>query len=204
MLWCISRRTPPAGFIQPCQPTIVAAPPAGPGWLHEVKHDGYRILARKQGERVEVWSRRGADFTDRFPKIAEAVRKLPAESALIDGEAVAFRPDGLPPCAPRRAASRPHLSPHLLSLGGDDLKPAPLKERRDALARLVAGVDAIRFSEAAHGRGRDCVRPRQSQPLSERAEPQLAEVLKPGVSANGMKSQQIGRKKQARPVGSGA
>ena len=143
-----------------------SSPPRPPGWLHEVKHDGYRIPARKQGERVEVWSRRGADFTDRFPKIAEAVRKLPAESALIDGEAVAFRPDGLPPCAPRRAASR--------------------------------------FSEAAHGRGRDCVRPRQSQPLSERAEPQLAEVLKPSVSANGMKSQQIGRKKQARPVGSGA
>jgi bifunctional non-homologous end joining protein LigD len=118
MLWRISRRTPPAGFIQPCQPTIVAAPPAGPGWLHEVKHDGYRILARKQGERVEVWSRRGADFTDRFPKIAEAVRKLPAESALIDGEAVAFRPDGLPPCAPRRAASRPHLSPSTFSAPG--------------------------------------------------------------------------------------
>ena len=45
MLWRISRRTQPAGFIQPCQPTLVAAPPAGPGWLHEVKHDGFRILA---------------------------------------------------------------------------------------------------------------------------------------------------------------
>jgi ATP-dependent DNA ligase len=69
MLW----RTPsarfwrnlPAGFIQPCQPILVANPPAGPGWLHEVKHDGFRILARKQGERVEVWSRRGAVFNDR-------------------------------------------------------------------------------------------------------------------------------------------
>jgi bifunctional non-homologous end joining protein LigD len=82
MLW----RTPsarfwrnlPAGFIQPCQPTLVANPPAGPGWLHEVKHDGFRILARKQGERVEVWSRRGALFNDRFPRIAEAVGACPS------------------------------------------------------------------------------------------------------------------------------
>ena len=63
----------PAGFIQPCQPTLVANPAAGPGWLHEMKHDGFRILARKQDERVEVWSRRGALFNDRFPRIAEAV-----------------------------------------------------------------------------------------------------------------------------------
>jgi hypothetical protein len=55
MLWRISRRDPPAGFIQPCQPTLVAVPPAGPGRLHEVKHEGYRILARKQGEHVVVW-----------------------------------------------------------------------------------------------------------------------------------------------------
>jgi bifunctional non-homologous end joining protein LigD len=53
MLWRISptrrRRTPPAGFISPAHPTLVAKPPSGPAWLHEVKHDGYRILARKQG-----------------------------------------------------------------------------------------------------------------------------------------------------------
>ena len=70
------RRTPPVGFIRPCKPTLADRPPAGPGWLHEVKHDGFRVLARKQGERVQVWSRRGADFTDRFPRIAEAVSGL--------------------------------------------------------------------------------------------------------------------------------
>ena len=98
MLWRISparsRRTPPAGFISPCQPLLVAKPPAGPDWLHEVKRDGYRLLARKQGERVTLWTRHGTKFTDRLPKVAEAVRKLPAEHALIDGEAVAFAPDG--------------------------------------------------------------------------------------------------------------
>jgi ATP-dependent DNA ligase len=79
---------------QSAQPRPVLRPPAGPGWLHEVKHDGYRIGARKQGESVSLWTRYGADFTDRLPRIAEAIGKPPAESALIDGEAVVFRPDG--------------------------------------------------------------------------------------------------------------
>ena len=90
-----SRPTPPpAGFIQPCQPTLVANPPAGPGWLHEMKHDGYRLIARKDADRVTLWSRYGTDFTDKLPRIAEAVRSLPVDNALIDGEAVVFRPDG--------------------------------------------------------------------------------------------------------------
>jgi bifunctional non-homologous end joining protein LigD len=70
-------------------PLLVARPPAGSGWLHEVKHDGYRIISLKQGERVTLWTRYGADFTNRLPRIAEAIRGLPAENALIDGEAVA-------------------------------------------------------------------------------------------------------------------
>ena len=59
-----------------------------------MKHDGYRILARKQGERSMVWSRRGADFTHWFPTIAEAIRGLNVDRALIDGEAVVLRDDG--------------------------------------------------------------------------------------------------------------
>jgi len=55
------------------------------GWLHEVKHDAFRILVRKPGERAKVWSRRSADLTDRFSGIAETVRGLSADRALIDG-----------------------------------------------------------------------------------------------------------------------
>jgi bifunctional non-homologous end joining protein LigD len=62
--------------------------------LHEIKHDGFRILALKQGERIQIWSRRGADFTYRFPRIAEAVRGLAADQALIDGESGLLRDDG--------------------------------------------------------------------------------------------------------------
>jgi hypothetical protein len=97
MLWRISpgrSRSPPAGFILPAHPTLVTRPPAGPDWIHEVKHDGNRLIARKVAGRVALWTRHGTDFTDRLPRIAEAVRSLPVESALIDGEAVVFRSDG--------------------------------------------------------------------------------------------------------------
>jgi ATP-dependent DNA ligase len=72
----------------------VDRPPAGPGWLHEIKHDGFHILAWKQGERVTVWSRGGADFTRRFSRITDAVRGVSADEAMIDGEAVVFLDDG--------------------------------------------------------------------------------------------------------------
>jgi bifunctional non-homologous end joining protein LigD len=75
-------RTPPTGFVRPAQPTLVGKPPSGPDWLHEVKHDGYRALRKA---RVKLWTRHGTDFTDRFPGIAEAVRGLPVERALLDG-----------------------------------------------------------------------------------------------------------------------
>src|SRR3984957_17861866 len=156
MLWRItparSRRSPPAGFIQPCQPTLVAHPPAGRGWLHEVKHDGYRLLASKEADRVRLWSRYGTDFTDRLPAIADAVCALPADNALIDGEAVVFRPDGHSDFAALRTRvggeQAAFVAFDLLSLAGEDLRQRPLEERREALSRLVAGVDGVRFSAA--------------------------------------------------------
>jgi len=89
-----SRRNLPPGFIRPREPTLIDRPPTGPGWLHEIKHDSFRILARKQGERLQVWSRRVADFTERFQGIAEGFRGLNVDEALIDGEAVVFQDDG--------------------------------------------------------------------------------------------------------------
>jgi bifunctional non-homologous end joining protein LigD len=58
------------------EPALIDRPLAGPGWLHEVRHDGFRIFAGKRGDRAQIWSRRGADFTYRFPTIAEAARGL--------------------------------------------------------------------------------------------------------------------------------
>ena len=119
MLWrTLSRfrRSPPAGFIQPAQPTLVAKPRAGPEWIHEVKHDGYRLLAYKSAGRVVLWSRYGTDLTDNMPRIAAAVRTLPVDDALIDGEAVVFRCDGHSDFAALRTSAarpRPRSSPSI-------------------------------------------------------------------------------------------
>jgi bifunctional non-homologous end joining protein LigD len=148
------RRSAPPGFIRPCEPTLVHHPPAGPGWLHEVKPDGFRIVALKQGALVKVWSRRAADFTDRFQRIAEAVRGLNADEAMIDGEAVVFQDDGrsdFHALLTRRGwAEAAFVAFDLLRLNGDDLRQRPLEKRREALARLIAKRrgDGILFSEA--------------------------------------------------------
>jgi bifunctional non-homologous end joining protein LigD len=161
MLWSTSsarsRRAPPAGFIRPCQPFLVVRPPAGPGWLHEIKHDGYRIIARKQGESVGLWSRYGADFTDRLPRIVEAIGSLPAERPLIDGEAVVFRPDGRSDFGALRTKSGGTraclLAFDLLGLDGEDVRQRPLEERRDKLSGLVRRVNGFLFSEAIETEG---------------------------------------------------
>jgi bifunctional non-homologous end joining protein LigD len=64
-------------------------------WLHEIKHDGFRVIARKDGPRVKLYSRPGNDLTRRFPLIAEALARLRVRSCIIDGEAVACDEDGI-------------------------------------------------------------------------------------------------------------
>jgi bifunctional non-homologous end joining protein LigD len=81
-------RTLPAGFVAPCLPTSAAQPPCGALWLHEIKHDGFRVIARKQGKRVKLYSRPGNDLTARFPLSVEALAQLRSRSCIIDGEAV--------------------------------------------------------------------------------------------------------------------
>src|SRR3954462_15039225 len=68
-------RLSPPGFIRPCQPTLSTKVPMGPEWTHEIKYDGYRLIARKDGSRVRLWSRTGRSWTDGFSAIATAVRE---------------------------------------------------------------------------------------------------------------------------------
>src|SRR3981081_1936390 len=91
----MSPRSLPAGFIRPCLPTKAPRPPSGGAWLHEIKHDGFRVIARKDGPRVKLYSRPGNDLTDRFPLIVEALTRLRSRSCIIDGEAVACNENGL-------------------------------------------------------------------------------------------------------------
>ena len=67
-------------LIEPCLPSPAKAPPSGPGWIHEVKHDGFRILARRDSADVRLITRKGNDFAFRFPVAAAAVAALPAHS----------------------------------------------------------------------------------------------------------------------------
>ena len=88
-------RTLPAGFVPPCLPTSAPRPPSGPLWLHEIKHDGFRVIARKTGSRVRLFSRPGNDLAHRFTLIVDAIARLRARSCIIDGEAVACGEDGI-------------------------------------------------------------------------------------------------------------
>ena len=89
------QRTLPAGFIAPCLPTKTDKLPSGGQWLHEIKHDGFRIIARKDGPRVRLYSRPGNDLTRRFPLIVETLARLRSRSCIIDGEAVACDDNGV-------------------------------------------------------------------------------------------------------------
>ena len=106
---------------------------------------------------MTLWTRHGTNVTDRFPKVAEALCSLATESALIDGEAVAVRPDGHSDFAALRtkagSARACLVAFDLLNLNGEDFRQRPLEERRVALSPLVAGVGNILFSDALVAEG---------------------------------------------------
>jgi bifunctional non-homologous end joining protein LigD len=77
-----------SAFIEPCLLSRADRPPPGPGWVHEIKHDGFRMMVRRDGAGVRLLTRRGHDWSDRFPLIRISAAALPVRSCLIDGEAV--------------------------------------------------------------------------------------------------------------------
>ena len=72
-----------SGFIPPCLPTKASTPPYGGLWLHEIKHDGFRVIARKDGARVKLYSRPGNDLTGRFLLIVETLARLRSRSCSL-------------------------------------------------------------------------------------------------------------------------
>jgi bifunctional non-homologous end joining protein LigD len=121
-------------------------------WLHEIKHDGFRVIARKAGERVKLYSRPGNDLTYRFPLIVEAVAKLRSQSCIIDGEAVACGNDGI--ALFDRIRYRHHDTDvfmwafDLIELNGDDLRRDPLNVRKATLASVLArAAPGLRLNE---------------------------------------------------------
>jgi bifunctional non-homologous end joining protein LigD len=142
MLWRNSspKRQPP-GFVEPCIPTRADKPPVGQDWIHEIKHDGYRLIVRKTADRVRLFTRRGYDWTDRFPLIREAVVGLRSSTLVLDGEAVCCDPDGVADFEMLRSRSHDDrvflYAFDLMELGGVDLRVERLEERRGRLQHLM-------------------------------------------------------------------
>jgi len=121
-------------------------------WLHEIKHDGFRVIARKDDKRVRLYSRPGNDLTHRFPLIVETLVRVRSRSCIIDGEAVACDDHGMPSF--ERIRYRQHDADvflyafDLIELNGDDLRRDPLEVRKATLASIVAKArPGIRFNE---------------------------------------------------------
>ena len=137
------------------------APPTGKDWLHEIKHDGFRVIARKVDRHVKLYSRPGNDLTGRFPLIVEAVAKLRVSSCIIDGEAVACGEDGI--ACFEMLLDRWDIESgvflyafDLIEFNGDDFRQHPLAVRKSALARLVARAEpGVRFNEHIDADGLD-------------------------------------------------
>jgi len=86
------RRQPP-GFVRPCKPVLSLKVPTGPGWIHELKHDCFRIIAHKEEDVVRLWSRNGRDWSAEFAAITTAIMALPVTRIILDGDAVAHCPE---------------------------------------------------------------------------------------------------------------
>jgi bifunctional non-homologous end joining protein LigD len=148
----------PSGFIEPCQPSSAPKPPSGPDWLHEIKYDGFRLLAWRDGDRVRLFTRGGYDWAERYPAIARAVTALKVDSCFIDGEVVVCDEAGRPSFEMLR--SRQHDSValmyafDLLALDGQDLRREPLETRKATLASLLRKRPlGIALSEHLEGEG---------------------------------------------------
>jgi bifunctional non-homologous end joining protein LigD len=136
-----TRRMPPAGFIEPCLPSPAERPPSDPGWVHEIKHDGFRMMVRRDGAGVRLLTRNGHDWSTRYPQILQAAGALKVRSFLIDGEAVACDGDGVPVfdrLPYRRQDARVFLFAFdLLELNREDLRREPLELRKRQLTTLL-------------------------------------------------------------------
>jgi bifunctional non-homologous end joining protein LigD len=142
----------------PCLPRSAERPPAGPGWIHEIKHDGFRILAHRRGRSVRLVTRNGHDLGDRFPVAAEAIETLPVRSCVIDGEAIVCDDNGLAVFDLIRGhgtnAGAVLCAFDLLEINGKDIRPEPIEDRKRRLAGLLRLLhDGIALNEHFGGDG---------------------------------------------------
>jgi len=148
-------------WIAPQLTQLVEAAPRGDQWLHEIKYDGYRMMARLDRGAVKLLTRTGLDWTHKYPAIAKAVAALDARQAYLDGELCGVGPDGITSfnilqLASDRgnAAALVFFLFDLLHLDGEDLRPRPLIERKERLRALLANAGpCLRYSDHVIGQG---------------------------------------------------
>ena len=141
---------------------LVDEAPEGDAWLHEQKFDGYRIVATLDHGGVELLSRNFNDWTDRFPSVAEAVARLRAKRAVLDGEVAVVMPDGrtsfqaLQNAFGRRDATIVYFVFDLLELDGEDVAKLPLEQRKEKLLELLGTKQdgVVRYTDHVIGHGR--------------------------------------------------
>ena len=135
---------PMPDFVVPQLCRVADRPPGDSGWVHEIKFDGYRMQLRIADGQATLRTRKGLDWSDKFPAIVEAAAALP--DALIDGEVVALDANGIPDFSALQAALSEgktgdlvFFAFDLLYAGGADLRGEPLAERKERLAKLLRG-----------------------------------------------------------------
>ena len=148
---------PPPGFILPCRPTVADRPPTGPGWIHELKHDGYRLQVHVQDGRVRLYTMNAADWSKRYPRIVEEAARIKGH-AIIDAEVVCLDSKGVAQFDLLHNRSNDGaalaLAFDLLALNGNDLRKHPLVERKTALSKLlIRSKGGIQYVEHADGHG---------------------------------------------------
>ena len=130
----------PPSFIHPCRPIVAKRPPIGPGWVPELKHDGYRLQIHVRDGRVRLFTMNGANRTERYPRIVEEAARIKG-AAILDAEVVCLDEKGLPEFDTLHSRTADQFAVacafDLLMLNGDDLRRRPLVERKRALARLL-------------------------------------------------------------------
>jgi hypothetical protein len=184
----MSSRTLPAGFVPPCLPSN-APTPSGAEWVHEIKFDGFRVIARKNDKRVKLYSRPSNDLTYRFPLIVEALARLRSRSCIIDGEAVACGHDGIPSFDRIRYR-------RLTPLGLMSAIASSGHNTENAYRRLVPEPAVSRCSKEGHRRRQDAnipsrrccsaagLRPRQTSDTGKRWTPRAMIGAKSGVATS--------------------
>ncbi|MFL5613553.1 MAG: non-homologous end-joining DNA ligase [Gemmatimonadaceae bacterium] len=150
----------PAAALSPQLLSRASEPPNGGSWIHEIKYDGFRMLASRERGRVALTSRPGADWTSRLPGITKAIESLGADGVRLDGELVYLTDDGFPDFERLRSAAQSKDGSRLyyqvfdlLSIGRTDLTSRPLLERKQRLVELLRHAEHPRLRYVAHVEG---------------------------------------------------